>query len=97
MHNIAHQRLLVPGQRPVGPLMKRTGTGDGGRHVVTEDVQQDTLYLSEVAVKGQTQPFMLDFDSGSSDLFVRVLSDIAVPSNFSNNPADTCHRFCPKN
>lgn len=73
MRSITHQRFLHPAQRPVGRLMKRAAAGDGGRHVTTEDIQQDTLYLSEVVVKGQKQPFRLDFDSGSSDLWVRML------------------------
>jgi hypothetical protein len=76
VRDIAHQRFLSAKQHPVGRLMKKTAANDRGRHVVTEDIQQDTLYLSEVVVKGQKQPFHLDFDSGSSDLFVRVLIDL---------------------
>jgi hypothetical protein len=73
VRSLTHQRFLHPAQHPVGRLMKRAATGDGGRHVTTEDIQQDTLYLSEVVIKGQKQPFRLDFDSGSSDLWVRML------------------------
>jgi Eukaryotic aspartyl protease len=67
----AQQKLLRPGQKPVGRLMKKVA--DGGRHTTTEDIQLDSKYLTEVSFSGQKQSFQLDFDTGSSDLWVRVL------------------------
>lgn len=51
--------------------MKKVADGNAVP-TTTEDVQHDNSYLTEVEIKGQKHPFQLDFDTGSSDLWVSV-------------------------
>jgi hypothetical protein len=69
-------KFTAQGQAPVGGrvhshrvLQKKAGdqTGD----VPAEDVQNDTEYLAQVGIGSPAQTLKLDFDSGSSDLWVR--------------------------
>lgn len=52
-------------------LAKRTGATEGATGEVTADDQQnDSEYLCEVDIGTPAQKFMLDFDTGSSDLWL---------------------------
>jgi hypothetical protein len=55
----------TPGQ---DPTPSTGGTEDGT--VPAEDIQNDSLYLCEVGIGSPEQKLYLDFDTGSSDLWV---------------------------
>jgi Eukaryotic aspartyl protease len=60
-------------------LQKKVGTQTGD--VPAEDIQNDTEYLAKVEIGTPAQTLSLDFDSGSSDLWVSILSCISMVSN----------------
>lgn len=53
----------------------KAGAAGGSGQVTAQDIQTDSEYLCEVTVGTPPQKLLLDFDSGSSDLWVsRTLS-----------------------
>jgi len=51
-------------------LQKRGATGTAASHVSADDIQNDSLYLTPVQIGTPAQTLYLDFDTGSSDLWV---------------------------
>jgi hypothetical protein len=56
--------------RPYDRLVKRTD-GDRSGRVTAEDQQNDAMYIAEVLIGTPAQKVLLDFDTGSADLWVR--------------------------
>ncbi|CAN9169892.1 unnamed protein product [Alternaria alternata] len=82
---------------PGGAQSKAAAPSDGGGtegEVPAEDIQNDSLYLCEVGVGTPEQKLYLDFDTGSSDLWVWSTE---LPKNIlsSANPSNQQVAFDP--
>ncbi|KAF2099786.1 acid protease [Rhizodiscina lignyota] len=73
-------------------LQKRTGTGDQATtgEVPAEDQQNDSQYLAQVSIGTPGQNMMLDFDSGSADLWVWSTS---LPSQTQSQGTSSGHHI----
>ena len=71
-------RKLIGGRAKVqqNVLQKKVAGGQSGE-VTAEDQQNDSEYLCPVTIGTPGQTFNLDFDTGSADLWVRILRSIS--------------------
>lgn len=54
-------------------LQKKSADTDEIGQVGADDVQNDSMYLAEIEIGTPAQKLNLDFDTGSADLWVRLI------------------------
>ncbi|KAF2643922.1 aspergillopepsin A precursor [Massarina eburnea CBS 473.64] len=71
-HYVIHKRQETSAPGGAQSHVAATSSGDGSTEgeVPAEDIQNDSLYLCEVGIGSPEQKLYLDFDTGSSDLWV---------------------------
>ena len=69
-HYVLQKRDIAPTTGSAQSKAAAPSDGSSEGEVPAEDIQNDSMYLCEVAVGTPAQKLYLDFDTGSSDLWV---------------------------